>query len=123
MPAMTPVFGQRAALEAGEHHVAPRPVDVAEHAEDVDRELLDLVAFEDRAADAGHARTHLVDRHVPWRGHRPGDQCQRRDGERTHDPGIHARFPEQGFENESISLYSIDSEPFGTAGPPTCALP
>ena len=49
-------FGERPAFEPREDQVALRALDVAQHAEDVDLEVLQLGALEDRAADADHAR-------------------------------------------------------------------
>ena len=56
MPWMTPVVGERSALEPGEDQVALRADDVVQDAEDVDLEFFDRVAGEHRAADADHAR-------------------------------------------------------------------
>ena len=56
---------QRAAFEARDDQVATRGGGVAKDAEDADRELLDAVTLEDRAAHADHAGTDLVHRHVP----------------------------------------------------------
>ena len=41
-----------------------RADDVLEHAEDVDFEFFDARTFEDRAADADHARAKLIDAHL-----------------------------------------------------------
>ena len=53
--------GERPAFEPRQDQVAARADDVAQHAEDVDLELVEAVALEDRAADADHARAELVD--------------------------------------------------------------
>ena len=63
MPATTPVCARRPAFEPREDQIALRPLDVPQHAEDVDLEVLELGALEDGAADADHARLDLVDRH------------------------------------------------------------
>ena len=64
MPAMTPVVGQRSAFEPGEDQVALRADDVLDDADDVGFELLDARAFEDRVADADHARPDFRDTHL-----------------------------------------------------------
>jgi len=53
--------GERAAFELGENQVAARADDITEHAENVDLEILELVALEHRPAGADHAGFQLID--------------------------------------------------------------
>ena len=85
MPCATPVSASRPAFEAREDQVALRPLDVAQDAEDVDLEVLELGAFEHGAADADHARLDLFDRHQ--RRRRPGSEAAEQDGERQRRGG------------------------------------
>ena len=54
-------IGERSPFELGENQVAARADDVAQHAEDVDLEILELIALKHRLADADHARFELID--------------------------------------------------------------
>ncbi len=54
---------QRPALEPRQHQVAAAAPYVLEHAEDLDLELFDRRALENRAADAGHAGLDFRHRH------------------------------------------------------------
>ena len=56
--------GERSAFEPGEDQVALRPDDVLDDADDVRFELFDARAFEDRVADADHARPDFRDTHL-----------------------------------------------------------
>ena len=60
-------FRQRTALEPRQDQIAVRPLDVAQHADDVRLELLEVGALEHRAADADHSWLDFVERHE-WRG-------------------------------------------------------
>ena len=53
--------GQRAAFEPGQNQIAARADAVAQHADDVDLELVEAIALEDGAADADHAGPDLID--------------------------------------------------------------
>ena len=68
--------GQRPALEPREDQIAFRTDDVAEHAKDVDLELVEPVALEDRPADAGHAGLQLVQREEPALRRQPGREIE-----------------------------------------------
>ena len=52
MPAMAPVFASDASLEARDDQITLRAHHVRDDAEDGDLEVFELVALEDRAADA-----------------------------------------------------------------------
>ena len=56
-------LGQARAFEPRQNQIALRSLDVAQHAENVDLEVLQVGAGEDRAADPLHARADLVDGH------------------------------------------------------------
>ena len=68
MPCATPDSARPAAFEPRQDQVALRALDVAQHAEDVDLELLELGPLEDGPADADHAWPDFVDRHQRGRG-------------------------------------------------------
>ena len=65
-------IGERAAFEPRQDQVAARADDVAEHAEDVDLELVEPVALEDRPADADHPGLELVHGKGPALGREAG---------------------------------------------------
>ena len=60
-------LGQRPAFEPRQDQIALRRLDVLQHAEDVDLEVLHLGALEDRAARADHPRLDFLDRHQAGR--------------------------------------------------------
>ena len=78
-----PGFGQRPAGQPGHDDVAARAHDVAQHAQDLDPELLAPGAVEHGEADAAHARPHLVEGHARRCGRERRDAqagCQAEDG-------------------------------------------
>ena len=81
--------GERTALEPRENQVAPRTDDVAEHAEDVDLELVEPVALEDGAPRGHHAGPEVIDREDARLRRQPADEAQHEQGDRDAEAGRH----------------------------------
>ena len=112
MPAMTPVLASGPPSSRARIRLRLGPIDVAQDAENVDLELLELGAREDGSADADHARTHLVERQRPGLGAGRGDKRSNGETGESETAFVHCKC---WMGTDLHPLYEVPREAAGQA--------